>query len=419
MSGVVITYLALNGIWSTAPEKPTESSISSETPQLGPVEDTYPYTIDRNSTLASSLGNLDISASEVYQIVLAAKPIKNLAKLQSGTKFQVFYSSETPTQLVGIKIKLSHQEILHVKKLNQAWSAETIRKKVETRVVTFKGVVSSSLWESALEAQMNPTLISELAEIFAWQVDFAREVQEGDRWRLSVEEELINGEHIGWGEILSAEYVNRSETHTAILFRQGDKDMGYFTPEGESLRRMFLKSPIQYGRISSRFQKKRFHPVLKISRPHLGVDYAAPTGTPIRAVGDGVVAAIGYNGGAGNMINIRHNSTYSTAYKHLSRYASGLKKGARVQQGQTIGYVGSTGLSSGAHLHFEFYVNNRFVDPMGQKFPNADPISRSRLAEFFEIQKNFLAYLPSWDQDKKVVQDRTSASDPQPEALIR
>lgn len=419
MSGVVITYLALNGIWSTAPEKPLEPIMTSEAPQLGPVEDTFPYTIDRNSTLASALGNLDISASEVYQIVLAAKPIKNLAKLQSGTKFQVFYNPEAPTQLAGIKIKLSHQEILHVKKMNQAWFAEMIRKKVETRVVTFKGVVTSSLWESALEAQMNPTLISELAEIFAWQVDFAREVQEGDRWRLSVEEELINGEHIGWGEILSAEYVNRGETHTAILFRQGDKDMGYFTPEGESLRRMFLKSPIQYGRISSRFQKKRFHPVLKISRPHLGVDYAAPTGTPIRAVGDGVVAAIGYNGGAGNMINIRHNSTYSTAYKHLSRYASGLKKGSRVQQGQTIGYVGSTGLSSGAHLHFEFYVNGRFVDPMGQKFPTADPISRSRLAEFYEVQKNFLAYLPSWDQDKKVIQDRTSASDPQLEALIR
>ncbi len=364
-------------------------------------EQRYPYSIGPGSTLATALGQLDISSLEIHNIVVAAKPIKDLGRLHSGTRFQVNYAPENESLLTGLRIKLNPKETLLVEREGAAWVAKKIEKKIETKVITFQGYVKNSLWESAQMAQMNPVLISELSEIFAWQVDFSREVRSGDRWRLSVEQELVLGEPIGWGAILSAEYVNGQDLHTAVLFRKNGEDIGYFTPEGHSLKRVFLKSPIPYSRISSKFQKKRFHPVLKVARPHNGVDYAAKTGTPIRVVGDGTIVFQGWSGGGGNVITIRHNSIYTTTYMHLSRFAKGLRKGTTVSQGQTIGYVGSTGLATGAHLHFEFFVNGKFVDPLGQKFPAADPVPKNYLTEFFVVKKNFLAFLPSWGSDQK------------------
>lgn len=360
-------------------------------------EQRYPYTIAPRSSLVTELRKLDISPREIHDVVVATKPIRNLGRLTAGTRFQVGFSSTSPELFTSLRIRISPRDVLMIeRRADGAWVAESVRKKVDTRVLTFKGNVKTSLWESAVEAKMDPVLIAELAEIFAWQVDFAREVRVGDQWRLSLEEESVQGEKIGSGSILSAEYTNAGETHTAVLFRRGEEDLGYFGPDGTSLKRVFLKSPIQYGRISSRFQKRRLHPILKTVRPHNGVDYAAPTGTPIRVVGDGVVEAVGRNGGAGNFIKIRHNATYATSYKHMSRFAKGMRRGSKVQQGQTIGYVGSTGMSSGPHLHFEFYVNNRYVDPLGMKFPAAAPVPREQLAEFVESKKLFLAYLPDW-----------------------
>lgn len=398
----IVAVSALAFFWNYGADLAIQSEMQDEMaltpaqPVLQTIEERYPYVIQPGSTFATALDNLDISAQDIHNLVVAAKQHKDLGRLNSGTRFQITFADTTNTKLVGVRIRLTEREVIDLTKVGEQWQAEKILKKVEKRIVTFKGTVQSSLWDSAVQANMNPTLIAELAEVFAWQVDFAREVQENDRWRLSVEEELVQGQHVGWGAILSAEYINKETVHTAVLFRRGEEDIGYFAPDGSSLKRIFLKSPIQYGRISSRFQKKRFHPILKISRPHLGVDYAAPTGTPVRSVGDGTITSIGYKGGGGNVVTIRHNSTYTTAYKHLSRFASGMRVGKKVQQGQTIAYVGSTGLSSGPHLHFEFFVNGRFVDPMGQKFPTAEPVPRDQLVEFDGIKNSFLAFLPSW-----------------------
>lgn len=372
-------------------------ALESEVPVQIPLEQRYPYVVPPKTSLSQVLRSLDVSAQEIHSIVQAAMPHRNLARIVPGTRFQLFYHETDPSDLKGIKFRFTPQEIIHVQKVDGTWLAEKIMKPVTTKVVTFKGVVKSSLWESAAEAEMNPSLISELAEIFAWQVDFAREVQVNDRWRLSVEQEYIGNEAIGWGAILSAEYVNSGTAYTAVLFRKGEEDLGYFAPDGSSLKKMFLKSPIQYGRISSKFQKRRFHPVLKTARPHLGVDYAAPTGTPIRAVGDGKVTLAGWSGGGGNVVKIRHNSTYETAYKHLSRFAKGIKPGSKVVQGQTIGYVGSTGLSTGPHLHFEFFVAGRYTDPLSQKFPQAAAVPSIHLTDFSASKASFLSQLPDWD----------------------
>jgi len=372
-------------------------------PNLQPsIEELYPYVIPPKSTLNSVLRDMDLNSQIIHQIVQASKPVYDLGRIKPGTRFQLFYVNpkDETSEVVGIKFRFSPMEMLEVHKIANEWKAQKITEVVETRVMTFSGVVRNSLWESAAEAKMDPNLIADLAEVFAWQMDFSREVQAEDRWRLSVEQKIVKGQPVGWGSILAAEYQNENQKLVGILYRVNENQTGYYSPEGVSLRRMFLKSPIRYGRISSRFTTKRFHPILQYNRPHLGVDFAAPIGTPIRAVGDGVIAEAGVRGGAGKMIRIRHNSEYATAYKHLSGFAKGIHSGSRVQQGQIIGYVGNTGLSTGPHLHFEFFQGNRYVDPLGKKFPSADPIPADHLAQFKTEVTTMMASLPDWNGEK-------------------
>jgi len=384
------------------PETPV-AVLPEVVPVVPTVEELYPYEIPPNSTLNSVLRELEVSPQIIHQIVEAAKPVSNLGRLKPGVRFQLTFSPGSETEVVGIRFRFSPVEMLEVKKVNDQWVPEKITENVETRIMTFSGVVTSSLWESAAEAKMDPVLISDLAEVFAWQVDFSREVRPQDRWRISVEQKLVKGEPIGWGSILAAEYENAGQKYAGILFRPANEaEGGYYAPDGTSLRRLFLKSPIRYGRISSRFTMRRFHPVLKYNRPHLGVDYAAPIGTPIRAVGDGTVETAGYRGGAGNMIKLRHNSVYATAYKHLKGFARGVRSGARVRQGQIIGYVGNSGLSTGPHLHFEFFQGGRYVDPMGRKFPSADPVPAKLMAQFKTEMSHQLATLPPWTREIQV-----------------
>jgi len=357
----------------------------------------YTKRIPNQSTLSQILQNEGFSLQEVYKVVEAAKPIKNLARIQAGIPYHVekmlLGGAET---LAGLRFQFSPIEHLILDNVDGEWNARLHVEEVETRLVNFSGTVTSSLWDSAMAVNMDPNLIVSLAEIFAWQVDFNREVQVGDRWRLSVEEERVRGETVRWGRIVAAEYENTGKQFSAVLHQHEGKDQGYFAPDGSSLRRMFLKSPLKFGRVTSRFTQRRFHPVLKVHRPHLGVDYGAPRGTPVMSVGDGTITMAAFRGGGGNTIRIRHNSVYSTAYLHLNGFAKGIRSGSTVRQGQIIGYVGSTGLSTGPHLHFEFYVNGRYVDPMGVKFPSADPVPTSQKALFVSRSKVLLESLPQW-----------------------
>lgn len=380
---------------SAEPENEILEEVAEVQPEaMLPAQERYPFVMPQRSTLSSELLKLGFTYPEISKIVEAAKPFKNLARISPGTRFAV--QQDEVSKLTGVRFRFTPKDVLQISLIGEEWQAEAIEKQVTTHVVTYMGTVKSNLWDSAAEAQMSPALISEMAEIFAWQVDFSREVQLGDKWRISIEEEMIYGERVGLGTILSAEYINMGRTHSAVLYRKDGEKLGYYAPDGSSLRKMFLKSPIQFGRISSKFNRNRFHPVLKTSRPHLGVDYAAPIGTPIRAVGDGVISFAGWSGGGGNVLKLRHNSIYDTAYKHLKGFAPGIKKGTRVRQGQVIGYVGNTGLSTGPHLHFEFYVSGRYVDPLRQKFPSAEAIPQESLAEFLNSQKELMSRLPAW-----------------------
>lgn len=384
------------GVFYFSREAQTNVVLSESLEEELELEEVFPHTIAPRSTFYSVLREFDVSPVTIHEIVQASKPIMNLGRVQAGTKFQINFVADEGSDLESVKFLLSPSEKLEIKRVGDQWVAEKIIEEVETRVTTFSGVVTSSLWESAVLAQMDPNLISELSEIFGWQVDFARQVRVNDRWRLSVEQRFVKGKPIGWGSIVAAEYENAGELYTATLFIHEGTNYGYFAPDGSSLRRMFLKSPMRFGRISSRFQMRRFHPVLKVKRPHLGVDYAAPIGTPVRSVGDGTITIAGWRGGGGNVVNIRHNSTYKTAYKHLHRFAKGIRPGVRVKQGQVIGYVGSTGLSTGPHLHFEFLQNGRFVDPLSKKFPSADPVPKKLLSQFKSEVQGKIASLPEW-----------------------
>lgn len=384
----------------TLPTRGSDTAKVEELPIL-PLEEAFPHVLKKNTTLFASLRELNIEPQDIHQIVEAAKPLRNLSRLRPGTRFQTNFKNsteenETP-ELLSVHFRFSALESLLVRKNGETWVAEEIIEPVDIKVVTYSGVVTSSLWESAQRVKMDPQLISELADIFAWEVDFAREVRANDRWRLTVEQKLVRGHPIGWGSILAAEYENAGTSHKATLFRLDGEDVGYFTPEGASLRKMFLKSPLRFGRITSRFNMGRFHPILKTRRPHLGVDYGAPIGTPVMAVGDGTIVFAGWSGGGGNVIKLRHNSQYQTAYKHLSRFAKGIRNGVKVRQGQVIGYVGNTGLSTGPHLHFEFYQAGRYLDPLRKKFPSADPVPSEHIEQFKAESDILLSALPDWD----------------------
>jgi murein DD-endopeptidase MepM/ murein hydrolase activator NlpD len=258
---------------------------------------------------------------------------------------------------------------------------------------------------------MDPTLIDRLADIFSYQVDFNRDIADGDRWRLVVERRMLDGKPQSGGEIVAAEYVNAGRSHTAVLYERQGGGRGYYAPDGASIRRMFLKCPLRAARITSAFAPQRFHPILKRSKPHLGIDYGAPTGTPVMAVGDGIVTYAHMHGPSGNMIEIRHSSTYLTAYKHLSAYAKELKVGSHVTSGQIIGYVGATGLATGPHLHFELHEGRKVVDPAQLRTTaSAEPLPAREHDRFLASTQPLLTALPAWSSGPVALAHRAGAA---------
>ena len=372
--------------------------LEDEPKDLRTLEERFPHIMKRNMPLYSYLRELDIPPLDIIEMAAAAKPVKSLSRLKPGIRFNVNLGENN--NLVKAEFRFSAVETMVVEKNNESWEAKLFKEKIDIKIVSFLGQVDTTLWESAINASMDLYLISEMAEIFGWEVDFSRQVRAGDKWRLIAEKKFVKGEHVGWGSILAAEYINQGKLFTAILFREGEEDQGYFSSEGDNLRRMFLKSPLKFGRVTSRFNRRRFHPVLKIYRPHYGVDYGAPIGTPVRSVADGVVKLAGRRGGGGKVLKIRHNSQYQTAYKHLNGYARGIRRGARVKQGQIVAYTGNTGLSTGPHLHFELYKNGRYVDPLRQTFPSAAPLSEMRKTQFLLDAPKYVALLPRWEPQK-------------------
>ncbi len=245
-----------------------------------------------------------------------------------------------------------------------------------------EGTIEGSLWESMRPRCKDAELIMKFSDIFRWDIDFFTEPRNGDRYRLLYIERRQGGRFVSYGDILCAQYISRSKVHTAILYEDSSGHRDYYDPQGKSLRKTFLRAPLNYRRISSGFSYHRLHPIYKIYRPHLGIDYAAPQGTPIVASGDGVISFAGWNNGFGKFIKIDHGRGYVTTYGHLSRFARGIKRGKRVKQGEVIGYVGQTGVATGPHLDYRFILNHRYVNPLRIRLPAAKPLSRRYWKDF-------------------------------------
>lgn len=367
--------------------------------------------VGTGSTVVRTLKGLGLSAGEAQAVIDAARPAWDPAKVAAGTRVLVTWTNETDTMPTHVSFRLDDTRTLSVVQGPDGQFISEVQNETVTRkVAAFAGIVESNLWGSAVNAGMDPQVIMKLTEIFAWQIDFNREVQLDDRWRIAVERLFVGDKPIGFGEIIAAEYENAGVVFSAVRYDDETGRQLFFQPDGESLRRLFLKSPLKFGRITSGFSAARFHPVLKVNRPHNGVDYGAPTGTPVMAVGDGTVTFAAMNGASGNMVSIRHNATYETHYKHFSGFAAGVRPGARVEMGQIIGYVGATGLATGPHLHFELHERGRFIDPQGVKFPAADPVPEAEKARFREQSAKGLAELPPWST-AVLTEKRAASSD--------
>lgn len=327
--------------------------------------------VNRGDNLSSMFLRLGLGAQEVQDILDLGTPAATLTHLLPGQQIKVKIGDNKELQELVYDVQ---EKSLHIKREQDKLEATDVKHELETRVGFAAGVIDSSLFEAAQKGGLSDTMTLEMAAIFRWDIDFAQNLRGGDSFTVLYEEHYLAGEKVRDGEILAAEFTNRGKTYRAMRFQQGSDEATYYTPEGLSLRKAFLITPVKFTRISSGFNLKRYHPVLHRIRAHKGVDYAAPTGTPITAASSGKIEFKGIKGGYGNTVVLQHANNYSTLYAHMSGFAKGIKQGGSVTQGQVIGYLGQSGLATGPHLHYEFRINGVHKDPLKAKLPKAEPI---------------------------------------------
>lgn len=306
----------------------------------------------------------------------------SLAQIRAGESIQV--RQDRTGQLLELRHQMDELRSLHVTRQAGTLRARTVTAAIERRTTYRVGVINEStgsLFLAGQEAGMSDRVIMQLFDVFRWDIDFAQDIQPGDRFSVVYEEVYRNGEKLRDGEILAAEFINRSKPLRAVAYADDAGRIDYYTPKGDPMHKAFIRTPVAFTRISSRFGFRR-HPVMNRIRAHKGVDYAASTGTPVKATGEGRIIHRGRRGGYGNTVMIQHANGIVTLYGHLSKFAKGQNHGSRVKQGQLIGYVGSTGLATGPHLHYEFHVNGVHQNPLSVRLPNAAPLNPHRLADF-------------------------------------
>jgi len=361
--------------------------------------------VNQGETLSQICEDLELPSPQLF--ISKIKENKNFV-LKEGQKIQVHKTLAPIVEFSFLEFPINSRTSQFYAWNKGSWENTEISKNFETQIQNFSGIVKNSLWSSAEEAQMDTSLLIKLSEVFGWVLDFSREVQPGDEWRLVATAYSYKGKHMGWKDIEAAEFKRGNQIYQAFNYEDPEsKRKGYFNSIGESLEKIFLKSPIKFGHITSRFSRKRFHPILQVNRPHLGIDYGAPVGTPIMAVGEGTVEFANWSGGGGRVLKIRHNSTFTTAYKHLSRFSKGISAGKKVHQGDIVAFSGSSGLSTGPHLHFEFLKNGSFVDPQSLKFPSASPLSDDEKNRFADVLRKNTSLLPQWPTESTVAMRRS------------
>ena len=344
-------------------------------------------TIRKDQFLSNIMLKENVDYNTITHIEKKHRKVFDIRKIKPGQKHTFLISRDSLARPVFWIYEINKIDYA-VFSLTDSLTAWIGHKKVDTKIEYIEGTIESSLWNAMAAAGGDQNITMEMSDIYAWTVDFFG-IQPGDNFKVIYENRYINDECIGMGKILACYLNNSGAPHYAYYFEQNGKGE-YFDEEGANLRKAFLKAPLNYRRISSTFSNARRHPVTKVVRPHHGVDYAAPTGTPVVTIGDGTVIEKGWDKkGGGNYLKIKHNSTYTTTYMHLNGFAKGIQKGSKVKQGQLIGYVGSTGMSTGPHLDFRLNKNGKYINPLTFESPSADPVSSANKAAFEEVMSKY------------------------------
>jgi len=353
-------------------------------------------TIKSGDTLASIFDSAGLPATTTHAIAGLNEQTKSLRYIKPGQKIHILQDDVNRLRIMKYIPDITKMLTIQ-RNEDQSYSSKITNYQLDAFPVFREGVIENSLFEAAAEGNIPESVIMDLAYIFGWDIDFTLDIRRGDRFGVVYNELYKDNVKIRNGQILAAEFVNNGKLYKAVYYTDPQGNGDYFDEEGKSMRKAFLRSPVEFARISSRFSNKRWHPVLSKWRSHKGVDYAARRGTPIRAAGDGKISLVGTKGGLGRAIFIRHGGRYTTVYGHLNGYARGIRTGKAIKQGQIIGYVGSSGLATGPHLHYEFRVNGVHRNPLTVKLPAAKPVHPSFQAHFKENTQVYLSMLQLMD----------------------
>ena len=340
--------------------------------------------VKRGETFFDIFKNYQLDISELFELREASADIHRLRDLRPGQPYKIFLDERD--RINELTYLIDDENVLTITSTGSGFSAEKASIEYEKRLIHLSGTINDNLISSVGEGKENLMLALTVSDIFGWDIDFTTDLRKGDTFKVIVEGLYLDGQFKKYGEVVCAGFINIGQDYNAYRFEH-DGITGYYDDEGGSLKRSFLKSPLSFRRISSSFSRNRFHPVLKTYRPHHGVDYAAPAGTPVLATGDGVVRFAGYKGQYGKLVIVRHPNGYKTYYGHLSGISSGITKGKKVKQGEIIGNVGATGVATGPHLHYEMHIGNRPVNPLTVRLPKGKAIPEKQQAEFNRMKE--------------------------------
>lgn len=377
-------------IENLADESPVIIDTITAEPEAGPDPDWQTVTVKSGDSMALIFSRLGLSPAELYRVMSLGNDVKRLKSIKPG---QLIHFNIVDKKLVGLEYELDLTTTLSVNLIDNKFNAELVEHELDSVVKNASATINDSLFMAGKRAGMSDNLIMQMVAIYGWDIDFVLDIRKGDSFTLIYEEKYKNGKKVADGPILAAEFNNRGHAIRAVRYAHLDGSIDYYDDNGDAMRKAFLRTPVNFTRISSRFDLNRKHPILNKIRAHKGVDYAAPTGTPIKATGDGVVMHAGRKGGYGKTIILRHGGNYSTVYAHLHKYANGVRNGRRVKQGQIIGYVGSSGLATGPHLHYEFRINGVHRNPLTVDLPHVESISKKELPIFQQAISPMLAEL--------------------------
>jgi len=391
--------------WTPSPADSLDSSKASTTENASHATDTtgewQTVKVKRGDNLSVIFSRLGISPQSLHAILSIGDGTKTLKRIRPGQIIKLELAKQS--QLLELMYEIDPTHSLRVwQNGDDSFKSRLIERPVEHRPAHTSGVITSSLFEAAQQAGLSDRMTMELAGIFGWDIDFALDIRDGDSFSVIYDDLYVDGRELRHGDILAAEFINNGAIYRALRFTDASGHSDYYSPDGKSMRKAFLRTPVEFSRISSYFRTARFHPILNRIRAHKGVDYAAPIGTPVKATGDGKVVFVGRRGGYGNAIELQHGARYSTLYGHLSHFARGLHRGDHVHQGQIIGFVGMTGLATGPHLHYEFRIDGVHRNPLKVQFPDAAPISAKYKQDFMIASRRFLAQLEAIDGTSSV-----------------